>query len=177
MNRRIVAGLASVLALFFFCHGTAWPGIGTSILTALAIVNANCTVATTAVQFGSYDPIGTHKTTALNATGAITLTCTKGIAPTLALSLGSHASGGSRRMSSGANFLTYELYKPAGNAAGTPCSFPGTIVWGNAGASVFSTTPAESKRQRIYNVCGTVAAGQNPAVGTYSDTVVATVTF
>ena len=92
--------------------------------------------------------------------------------------MGAHASGSTRRMLSGAaDFLSYELYQPPNNTAGTPCSLPGTTVWGTAGANLFSPTAAPNKTARIYNICGTVAAGQDPAIGTYADAVVATVTF
>jgi spore coat protein U-like protein len=167
------------LALLFAGFASA----GTSTLTAQASVNTNCSVVATAVAFGTYDPITANAPPAsggvdLKSTGSITITCTKGTAPTIGLDLGAHASGSTRRMLSGAaNFLTYELYQPPNNAAGTACSFPGTTVWGTAGANLFSPTAAPTKAARIYNVCGTVAAGQDPAIGSYADAVVATVTF
>ena len=80
-------------------------------------------------------------------------------------------------LSGAANYLTYELYQPPNNAAGTACTFPGTTVWGTARRQSVSPTAAPSKTARIYNICGTIAAGQDPAIGTYADAVVATVTF
>jgi spore coat protein U-like protein len=159
----------------------AWAG--TSILTAQASVNSNCTIAASAVAFGSYDPITANAPPAsggvnLNATGSITITCVKGTAPTIGLDLGAHASGSTRRMLSGAaDFLTYELYQPANNTAGAACAFPGTTVWGTTGANLFSPTAAPNKNARNYNICGAAAAGQDPAIGNYADAVVATVTF
>ena len=50
-------------------------------------------------------------------------------------------------------------------------------VWGTAGANLFTATSAPTKAARTYNVCGSVPAGQNPSIGTYLDTVVATVSF
>jgi len=50
-------------------------------------------------------------------------------------------------------------------------------VRGSAGGNLFSPTAAPAKTARIYNICGTAAAGQDPAIGTYADAVVATVTF
>ena len=179
MGRGLFALLVLGRALLF--GSPAWAG--TSTITAQASVNTNCSVAAVAVAFGTYDPITANAPPAsgginLNATGSVTITCTKGTAPTIGLGLGAHASGSIRRMLSGAtNFLTYELYQPPSNAAGTACTFPGTTKWGTAGANLFSPTTALSKTARPYNICGTVAAGQDPAIGTYSDTVVATVTF
>jgi spore coat protein U-like protein len=168
------------LACAVLASAQAIAGTGTSTLTATTTVNANCTVSTIPVAFGSYNPIGTNKTNDLNATGAITITCVKGTAPTIALGLGNNSSAGMRRMfdASAADFLTYELYQPPNNIAGTACSFPGTTVWGTSGASVFTPTSATTKAARTYNVCGTVPKAQNPSIGSsYSDTVVATVNF
>lgn len=172
------AALVSTLALLYAGFASA----GTSTLTARTSVGTKCSIVATAVAFGTYDPITANAPPAsggvdLNSTGSITITCTKGTAPRIGLSLGAHALGSIRRMRSGANFLTYELFQPPNNAAGTACAFPGTTVWRTAGANLFSPTAAPSKTARIYNICGTVAAGQNPAIGTYADAVVATVTF
>jgi spore coat protein U domain-containing protein, fimbrial subunit CupE1/2/3/6 len=174
-----LAGLAAAWTLLFAGIASA----GTSTLTSLASVNTNCSVSTSAVAFGTYDPITVNAPPAsggvdLNATGSITITCVKGTAPTIGLDLGAHASGSTRQMLSGsADYLAYQLYQPPNNAAGTACTFPGSTVWGTSGANLFSPTAAPSKAARTYNICGTVAAGQNPAIGTYADAVVATVTF
>jgi spore coat protein U-like protein len=80
-------------------------------------------------------------------------------------------------LSGAANFLTYELYQPPNNAAGTACTFPAATVWGTTGANLFSPTAAPNKTARTYNICGTAARGQDPAIGIYADAVVATVTF
>lgn len=171
-------GLALGLALFF--SGPALAGVGTGTLTAQTQVNANCTISASAVAFGSYDPIGANKTADLNSIGTITVTCVKGTAPTIGLGLGANASGSTRQMqntTTAGNFLAYELYMPSGTAPSASCSFPGTTVWGTSGTNLFSAGAAPSKNARTYNVCGTIAAGQNPVIGTYQDTVVATVNF
>jgi spore coat protein U-like protein len=155
------------------------PGTGT--LTAQASVNTNCTITTTPVAFGAYDPIVANTTTPLdNGAGAISVACVKGSAPSIALDLGLHASGTTRRMqhaTTPTEFLAYELYQPPNTSPGTACSFPGSTVWGSTGTSLFAPAAASTKAARTFQVCGTVAAGQNVEVGTFSDTVVATVTF
>jgi spore coat protein U-like protein len=172
-----IAGLATWLAFFFW--GSAHAGVGTSTLTAQTQINANCTISTTPVAFGAYDPIGTNKTSNLNAIGVVTITCVKGTAPTIGLGLGSNAAGSTRRMknTASANYLQYELYEPSSTVPNAGCSFPGSTVWGTSGSNLFSPGSAPNKNPSSYNVCGTVPAGLNPVIGTYQDTVVATVNF
>lgn len=171
---RIGARLILLAALLppFVSHA----GPGTSSLTAIAAVSTNCSITTTPVAFSTYDPIGANVTTPLNASGSVTVTCVKGTSPIIAMGLGNYANGSQRRMSNGSDYLAYELYQPPNNTPGSPCSFPATTVWGSNG-NAFSATVATDKNARAYSVCGAVSAGQNPSVGTYTDTVVATVTF
>ncbi len=157
-----------------------WAGTGTSTLTAQTTINTNCTIATVAITFGNYNPIGTNLTSDLNATGSVSISCVKGTAPTIGLSLGNNASGSTRRMfdATASDYLNYELYQPPNNLAGTACTFPGTTVWGTSGANLLSPAAAANKTARTYNICGTVPKAQNPSIGiSYSDTVVATVNF
>jgi len=165
--------------LFAAASLAALAGVGTSNFTALAFVNTNCQISSTPLAFGQYDPIGDHKTRALDGQAVISVACVKGTAPTIALGPGNFSSGGVRRMQrlESGDYLTYELYKPTSSLPGASCSFPGTDVWGAAAPNVLTATSAPSKLARIYNLCGTVHAGQNPLVGTYADVVIATVNF
>lgn len=154
-------------------------GVGTGSFTALALVQTNCRVSTFPVLFGRYDPIVAHKTEALNASGTISVACVRGTAPTIALGPGLSAEGSARRMRQlfGDDFLAYELHQPPSNVPGIACAYPGAVVWGNAGANLFTAASAPSKNARTYQVCGTVPPGQNPRIGIYVDVVVATVNF
>ena len=142
-------------------------------------MHTNCHISATPVAFGRYDPIVANRASDLNASGAITITCVKGTAPSIALGAGSHAAGATRRMRLGGepSFLAYELYQPASNAPGAACAYGGARVWGGAGAEVFSASSAPSRHPRSFRVCGAVPGGQNPRVGSYADTVIATVNF
>jgi spore coat protein U domain-containing protein, fimbrial subunit CupE1/2/3/6 len=156
----------------------AHAGNATSNLSVTASVTANCTISTSAVAFGSYDPVVANASNPLNASGSVTIACTKGSAPNVTMDLGAHASGGNRYMSDGgSNTLGYQLYQPPSTTPNDPCTFPGSQVWGTSGSAIFTPTAPGSKSARTYNVCGTVAAGQDVAVGSYADTVVATVNF
>jgi spore coat protein U-like protein len=97
----------------------------------------------------------------------VTIACTKGAGPLVELGLGSNASGSVRRLSSGTDFLTYELYSDASRST----------VWGTGAADDFAPGAAPSKVARNFPVYGRVAANQDVVAGVYSDTVVATVNF
>lgn len=183
-KRASTLALASVFAIgaAVLSSQPAHAGSTPANLAVSASVAANCTISTTAVAFGPYDPVVTNGSAGsdLNGNGTVVIGCTKGSAPNVTLGLGLHASGAVRNMlvtGGGTDTLTYELYQPPNNAAGTACTFPGSQVWGTVGAAIFTPTAPTSKATRTYNVCGTVTKNQDVSVGTYNDTVVATVNF
>jgi spore coat protein U-like protein len=167
LGRRQVIGAGALILL----AGSALNVSAQSATANLAIsatVTINCTITTAPVAFGSYDPVVAHASASLDATGTVTVECTKGATSTIGLGLGSNASGSTRRMSAGAgDFLTYELYQNA----------PRTTVWGNSGAGLLATGAAPSKAARSFTVYGRVAGNQDVSAGSYADTVVATVNF
>jgi spore coat protein U-like protein len=165
---------------------TALAQTATSNLSVTASVAQRCSISATPVAFGAYDPVSTHSAGTgvdLNATGALSVTCTKNSAGvTITLGLGANFTGTTRRLANGASteFLTYELYHASTTAPGAVCTFPGTTVWGTAGAGIFTPTGVANwgaNSAKTFNVCGTVAKGQDAAFDSYTDTVVATVNF
>ena len=84
---------------------------------------------------------------------------------TITLGLGANVSGTTRRLvASGAptEFLTYELYHASATTPAAVCTFPGTTVWGTAGAGIFTPTGVANwgaNSAKSFNVCGTVAKG------------------
>jgi spore coat protein U-like protein len=154
----------------------AHAATATANLTVQAQVSANCTISTTTVDFGAYDPVVANASSPKTGNGAVTIACTKGSAPTIGLGLGGNASGSTRRMTNGTDMLSYELYFPPNTTPNTACGAL-TTVWGTSGANLFNPGAPANKNARTYNVCGSVGAGQDVGVGTYTDTVVATVTF
>jgi spore coat protein U-like protein len=74
-------------------------------------------------------------------------------------------------MANGTNMLGYELYQPA--------AAPGNGgVWTDiGGANPLNAGVAPSKAAQNFTVTGSVPPGQDVAVGSYSDTVMATVNF
>jgi spore coat protein U-like protein len=163
---RIVAGFV-MLALFSATGvqaGTATANLGVS-----ANVTANCTITTTDVAFGAYDPITTNASTPLTATGAVSTTCTSGASATITLGQGDNAATGStdsaplRRMANGSNYMDYNLYSENTYT---------TVFDNTTGVAVTGTGAAVST-----TVYGSIPGGQNLPTGPYADTVLATVTF
>lgn len=140
----------------------------TANLSVTASVSAMCSITTTAVAFGAYDPVVANASTDLTAAGSVNVACTKGTPATIDLGNGGNFSGGSRRMGSGSDFLNYALYKDAAR----------TQVWGTglAGGSTLAYNAA-TKASTVVPVYGTVPQNQDVTVGAYSDTVVATINY
>jgi spore coat protein U-like protein len=170
---RLVMGAAAAAGAVLAMSLPAFAATATQSLTVSASVANNCTISTTAVNFGTYDPLSGTDT---DNTGSVTITCTKGTSATIALDTGAHASGSTRRMDDGSgNVLTYELYHPANLNPGAGAAY--ATVWGTSGANLFSPAAAPSKAARTFTVSGRITAGQDVAAGNYTDTVQATVNF
>jgi spore coat protein U-like protein len=153
-------------------------------LIVTATVAQRCAISTSAVAFGAYDPVSTHSAAGidLNGTGAVSVTCTKNsTGVTVTLGLGSNALGSVRRMlGTSSDHLTYELYHASATTPAAVCSFPGTTVWGTAGAGIFTPTGVSgwgANSAKSFNVCGTIPKAQDASADSYTDTVVATVNF
>jgi spore coat protein U-like protein len=141
----------------------------TADLNVNASVANNCTLTTGAIAFGPYDPVGANATAGtgdLTANGHVYVACTKGAGATIDLGNGGAADANSRRLTSGANNLTYQLYRA-----------DGTTVWAAGAATGGVTYNSTSKAQTDMVVVGKIAGGQDVPAGTYTNTIVATVNF
>ena len=160
--------LAALLALAAFTPA-ANAGNASSPFTVTGTVVAMCTISTNGISF-SYDPVAANASADAPATGGtVTIACTKGSAPSIGLDNGLHAgaaSAGPRAMKLGAttNYLGYDIY------------WPGTTTSWTTAAPYVPSAPS-SKAARTFNMDGAAIAGQDVPVGTYTDTVTATVNF
>ncbi len=138
----------------------------TSSMTVNATVSANCSITTTAVTFpAAYDPIGTNATAPADGTGTIAVTCTKGAGTSIALNLGSNASGTQPRMKGpGSDYLAYMLYSDSGR----------TTAWSGVTRGI---PAAISKATQSFPVYARIPGGQDVSVGSYADTVTATLNY
>ena len=173
MNMKRLLALGSLaLGLCLFATSANAVGSATSSFTVSASVVASCTISSTTLAFGNYDPIVTNATTPLDVNGSVTITCTKGAATTIGLDAGQNglnAAGTTRAMATAgpADYLSYELYQDTTRAT----------LWGNSGANLFTPPAAPSKSARTFPIYGRIPAAQGSTTGSYTDTVVATVNF
>jgi spore coat protein U-like protein len=166
--RRILIVLAGCAVVSIAAEIRLSGQSATASLTVSASVSKNCTITTAPVAFGNYDSVTANAANPLDGIGTITVTCTKGAAAKVGLGTGSNAQGTTRRMSQGAaEYLTYELYKDTAHAN----------IWGNTDTDALDIPAAPNRNPRNFTVYGRVAAAQDATVGSYTDTVVATVNF
>jgi len=177
-------GLKSTLAtasfLALFTQGAAQAATSiTDTIDVTATIAASCAISSVAaVDFGTnYNPSNTSPT---YAGGAITIACVKGTHPTIALSGGNNPDTitGARRMTNTSvpsEVLSYSLFKPTG--AAFSCTQTETETWGASGLAVLDPGPAAGFAATTFSICGKIDARQDVSTGTYTDQVIATVTF
>jgi spore coat protein U-like protein len=155
-------------------------GTATTPIPVSATVSQACSIGTTAsLVFGAYDPIGTNATAALNATGQVSVACSKGATGLkIGMDNGAHVAGTQRTMTGlvAGNTLNYNIFQPPATP-GAACAFPGSVAWTNTDGGTMTLTNASGKAARLYNVCGTIPGGQDVGVDTYADVVNATINF
>jgi spore coat protein U-like protein len=171
MNRARIAIVVGGLAVISIAAERRLLGQSSNAaanLTVSANVSKNCTITTAPVNFGAYDPVAANATAPLDAIGTVTITCTKGAPAKVGLNAGSNSVGTTRRMTGGTTaFLNYELYKDSSHGT----------VWGDTIDTALDVPAAPNRNPRNFTVYGRVVAAQDATVGSYTDTVVATVNF
>jgi len=130
---------------------------------------ASCNVSAVGVAFGTYTPL---QAAPLDVSGTINIACagvTGRNTVTIDLSTGASNSYVNRTMSTGTATLSYNLYYDAAHSQ----------VWGNGtGGSVEGSTVIRRRAPSAsLPVYGSVAAGQDPAPGSYADSITVTVNY
>jgi spore coat protein U-like protein len=164
----VPASKATKLTILFaaITPGAALAQTQSTTMSVTATVTANCTVSTGAVAFGSVNTLGGNH----DATGSVTVNCTNGAAWSAAANQGSGtgATLSNRRMTFGANTLTYRLFTDAGR----------TSIWGDGSTGTAAVTGTGNGAAQVFTVYGRVPSGQTSVpAGSYSDTVSVTITY
>ncbi|MGV2813949.1 Csu type fimbrial protein [Enterobacter cancerogenus] len=134
-------------------------------ISASATVKSGCELLSVSpMDFGSKSPVNSGLLSG-NATSGVTVSCPLNMTYTVAMGMGMNSDGGGRRMCNGASCVAYNLYQDAAH----------TTPW-NDSDLVQTQTSATGEAESL-TVYGAIPPQQWPAPGTYSDTVVVTLSY
>ena len=160
-----------------------WRRLAGTVLAALLLATPaaraaiDCSVSTTGLNFGTYDPSATSPD---DITGNVAVTCTRVIfvdvfhVPfVVSLQKGSNSSYNPRTLRSGSNVLNYNIYRDAAR----------TQIWGDGTNSTVRLNDTsdfvwfQTSQTDNYTMYGRIPALQDVRTGNYTDTIVVQVTF
>jgi spore coat protein U-like protein len=132
-------------------------------LTAVGTVThaAQCSLSAIGVSFGSYDVFSSLDS---DVTGSITVSCQSSATYSISLSPGA-GSFVARKLTNVGSQLAYNLFIDPQRLT----------IWGDGSGG--TTTVSATGTGGTYTVFGRIPAGQNAYVGSYSDTIIVTVTY
>lgn len=158
----LVCCLLGPLAALLGNAGTVTTTFGVSTTIAGVCV---VSTASSGLNFGAYDPTLSSDTL---GTTSFKVECSSGLGYTIGLSAGGSGSDTARTMSSGgASALNYHLYSDSGR----------TTNWG-ASAGAATGTGAGLTTEQTITVYGKIPKNQySPPIGSYTDSITATVTY
>jgi spore coat protein U-like protein len=168
------AGAASLLALTALL---AHPG-------AARAAAPSCTMSTTGLAFGSYNPTSSVPVT---ANGTINFTCTytgTGFTASITISPGNSGNYLNRTLNFGSQALNYNIYVNASDTeifgGGTGNGSSGTwyyyLCYAGGGVTCAGGT-GQSGTQYSAPMYGLLPSGQDVSAGLYSDTIMVTITY
>jgi spore coat protein U-like protein len=156
-------------------------------LMSPALVNAGapaCSMSTSGLAFGSYNPTSS---TAVSTSGSISFNCTytgTGFTAIVAISAGSSGNYSNRTLLFGTQALNYNIYVNAADTetfgGGTGNGSSGTWYYYlcyAGGGVICAGGSGQSGTTYVAPMYGVLPAGQDVSAGTYSDTILATITF
>lgn len=163
--------VALVLGMLLSTAGIAGAGSSTSNMTVTATVTSSCTISAGPLAFGNYDAVAGPQ---VDATAQLSVACSRGAITSITLGQGQNPGVGStdavplRRMKrdTATEMLSYMLYQDALRV----------LPWGNTALTGHVYIPATSAATNV-PVYGRINALQDVPTGSYTDVVVATITF
>ena len=146
--------------------GVRWAIVLLLVVVGAPKAEAACTLSATAVAFGTYDVFQVGPS---DSTGTITYRCGNSDHNIrIAISTGTSGNFANRTLKTGSENLVYNLF------------YGGfTQVWGDGSGGTtthFENNPPNFK-EVVLTVYGRIPAGQDVAVGSYTDTVVVTLEY
>jgi spore coat protein U-like protein len=163
-----------LIAVPAICLADAFAATAVSTMTNTVTITNSCIISSAGFTT-SYDPIIANATTDKHTTATVTTTCTVGASPVITLGQGANPDTGStdavplRRLTNGGgapSYLNYALYSDTGRA----------VTWGNTSATAPAAVTATGSPTSI-TIYANIPAAQSLGAATYTDTIVATVTF
>jgi spore coat protein U-like protein len=153
--------LATVALVGLAAAQDASAATATTSMAASATVSTVCSVSTTSLPFNEVALSGVT-----TGTATVSVTCTNGGAYDVGLDNGLNGGGTARVLASGTDLLNYDLFQDTLHAS----------RWGN---TVGTDTVAGVGNGAVQDltVYGQIAAGQTLTTGSYTDTVLVTVTY
>ena len=157
---------------------SAFAATSASDMAVTADLNANCTMSTTDLAFGGYDPIVANAALDLRATATVSTTCTSGATGVVTMSQGDHflycVNNDCHRQLANAEetgFLRYNIYTDANY------SFSG--IWNHDVEEMSSVAQVlGSGVSQDLTVYGEIPKNQkNAPAGSYTDTITVTLTY
>jgi len=146
------------------CTAIGSTNATSAAFTASATYSATCTVSSTAHNFGTAGVLAAAR----NGSSTLTTTCSATTPYTIALDGGTTGATDptQRKMSKASERITYGLYRDSSRSQ----------AWGST-AGVNTQGGTGSGLAQAYTVFGQVPTQATPSPGSYSDTIVATMTY
>ena len=168
-----IRSLVALTVWYLLGAAVAQAGTATANLTVQMTITASCTINAATLTFPS--TAGTSlTTTAVTGNTNLSVTCTNNSPYSIGMGQGNNYSGGSNRMANGSNYLPYGLYVNSSltnpwttGASNSSCTTTNDCYLGTGNGSAQSVP--------IYGQVPTTATA--PVPGTYTDTVLMTVTY
>jgi spore coat protein U-like protein len=159
--------IACLLALCVGFNQQANAATATGVMTVTATITSTCAVGASSLAFSSATSAAIAAGN-VDAIGTISVNCTTGSPYTIGLDAGTGvgATIASRKMSAGAQLLSYTVYTSAAR----------TTVWGDGTGAEKVSGIGNGAAQSI-SAYGRIFAGQVVPAAAYTDTVNVTVTY
>jgi spore coat protein U-like protein len=154
-----------LLGALALCGNEAQAATATTTFTVQMTIAASCIInSASTLNFGTSGVIAAN----VDQTSTLAVQCTNTTPYNIGLDAGTGtgATVAARKMTNGANTITYSLYSDTGR----------TTVWGNT-IGTNTVTATGSGASQPFTVYGRVPPQSTPAAALYTDTITVTVTY